>query len=60
MSTLVGVSYALSGLVHVTQAKWVFAARWPRMKNLALGHAGVATTDTLVTGTFAAALFAWT
>jgi len=39
-STLAGVSYALSGLVNVAQAKWVFAARWPRMKNLALGPVG--------------------
>lgn len=38
-TTLAGVSYALSGLVNVTQAKWVFAARWPRMRNLPMGHA---------------------
>ena len=36
-STLVGMSYALSGLVNVAQARWVFAARWPKMKNLPLG-----------------------
>ena len=43
-STLAGVSYALSGLVNVAQAQWVFAARWPRMKNLPLG---LATAPTL-------------
>ena len=41
-STLAGVSYTLSGLVNVAQAKWVFAARWPHMKNLALGDVGSA------------------
>jgi predicted NBD/HSP70 family sugar kinase len=43
-TTLAGVSFALSGLVHVAQAKWVFAARWPRMKNLALGKISAAAT----------------
>jgi predicted NBD/HSP70 family sugar kinase len=43
-ATLAGVSYALSGLVNVAQSKWVFAARWPRIKNLALGHVGAAGT----------------
>jgi predicted NBD/HSP70 family sugar kinase len=34
---LAGVGYSLSGLVNVAQARWVMAARWPRMRNLALG-----------------------
>ncbi len=39
-SALVGVSHSLSGLLNVSQARWVFAARWPRMRNLALGVQG--------------------
>lgn len=38
-TSLAGVSYALSGLVNVAQAQWVFSARWPRLKNLPMEDA---------------------
>jgi transcriptional regulator of PTS gene len=46
-TALAGVSYALSGLVNVAQGRWVFAARWPRMRNLDLGS-GAAPAGTTV------------
>jgi len=33
---MVGISYALSGLINVGSASWVFAARWPGIRNLKL------------------------
>ena len=33
---MVGISYALSGLINVAEANWVFAARWPGIRNLKL------------------------
>jgi transcriptional regulator of PTS gene len=33
---LVGISYSLSGLINVGEANWVFAARWPGIRNLRL------------------------
>jgi transcriptional regulator of PTS gene len=33
---LVGVIYSLSGLVSPAHARWLFASRWPGIKNLAL------------------------
>jgi transcriptional regulator of PTS gene len=33
---MVGISYALSGLINVGAANWVFAARWPGIRNLKL------------------------
>ncbi len=33
---MVGISYALSGLINVDAASWVFAARWPGIRNLKL------------------------
>lgn len=38
-TSLIGVSYSLSGLINVADAKWVFAARWPKIKNLDLRDA---------------------
>jgi|GEM_PF-948078 len=35
-TSLVGISYSLSGLINVGDANWVFAARWPGIKNLKL------------------------
>ena len=35
-SSMVGISYSLSGLINVGEATWVFAARWPGIKNLKL------------------------
>ncbi len=33
---LVGVTYSLSGLVSPARARWLFASRWPGIKNLSL------------------------
>lgn len=33
---MVGISYALAGLINVDEANWVFAARWPGIRNLKL------------------------
>jgi transcriptional regulator of PTS gene len=33
---LVGVIYSLSGLVSTANARWLFASRWPGIKNLSL------------------------
>ena len=35
-TSLVGISYSLSGLINVGEANWVFAARWPGIRNLRL------------------------
>ena len=35
-AALAGVGYALSGLVDVAGARWMFVSRWPAIRNLAL------------------------
>ncbi|PSH12619.1 hypothetical protein B7R74_20135 [Yersinia pseudotuberculosis] len=35
---IVGVCFSLPGLVDIHEVKWVFAARWPRMKNMKLAN----------------------
>lgn len=35
-TTLAGASYSLSGLVSVANATWMFASRWPSIRNLSL------------------------
>ena len=35
-TTLIGVSYSLSGLINVHDATWVFSSRWPKINNLNL------------------------
>lgn len=35
-TALAGVSYSLSGLVSVANATWMFASRWPSIRNLSL------------------------
>ncbi len=35
-TTLVGVSFSLSGLVNLATSQWVFSSRWPHMSRLSL------------------------
>ena len=42
-STLVGVSFSLSGLVNIATSQWVFSSRWPRISKLALADCTVPT-----------------
>jgi transcriptional regulator of PTS gene len=37
-STILGISISVPGIVDSAHGTWVFSARWPKMRNLALAH----------------------
>jgi predicted NBD/HSP70 family sugar kinase len=40
-TTLVGVSFSLTGLVNIATSQWVFSSRWPRISQLDLNDCSV-------------------